>query len=171
MPNRIIFLMNGWDSTAGGIQTVNRELVSAIATIRPDLKCTVIVPNAVQKEIDDAFSRGVELIAGNREGDWSSPMLSLAREHAHAFDVVAVVGHSYFTGREAIDLRNKLFQNALSVQFIHMSPLHLEHIKEYKQDSYVLDREKKVAIELEIASVDVEIQHEVELFVDTDTTG
>jgi nucleoside phosphorylase/glycosyltransferase involved in cell wall biosynthesis len=153
MPQRIIFLMNGWDSTSGGIQTVNRELVAAIAMIRPDLRCTVIVPSVTQNEIDDAFSKGVELIAGKREGDWSSPMLSLAREKkSHASDVLAVVGHSYFTGREAIDLRNSLFPKALSVQFVHMSPLHLEHIKEYKQDNYVKDREKKVAIEVEIAS-------------------
>jgi hypothetical protein len=100
-----------------------------------------------------AFSRGVTLIAGNRENDWSNVLLSRKLREISATDVVAVIGHSYFTGREAMDLRDNTFPSSLGVQFIHTSPLHLKSTKEYKHDSYVKDRETKVARELEIAII------------------
>jgi nucleoside phosphorylase/glycosyltransferase involved in cell wall biosynthesis len=151
VPKHLIFLMNGWDSSAGGIQTVNRELVAAIAKVRPTLSCTVVVPVATRDEGDDAFSRGVNLIAGSRADDWSSVLLSPALRAIAPGDVIGVVGHSYFSGVHAIELRDSLFPSSLSVQFVHTSPLHVESVKEYKHDSYVMDREAKLTKELLIA--------------------
>lgn len=144
--------MNGWDSAVGGIQTVNRELAAAVARVAPDLLCSVIVPLATPQEIEDAFSKGVELISGTRSGDWAGAFLSSQVRSATAADVLAVVGHSYFSGEEAQQLRNNLFPSALSVQFVHTSPLHVESVKEYKQDSYVKDREQKITKEVSIAN-------------------
>lgn len=152
MPQRIIFLMNGWDSAAGGIQTVNRELASAVARLRSDLDVTVLVPTATDAERADALIQNVELIAGSRDDDWAGPMVALAKEERPASDVIAVIGHSYFSGQQAIDLRNKLFPDAVAVQFAHMSPMHLESLKEYKQDAYVIDREVKIGREVQIAA-------------------
>src|SRR4051812_50128040 len=100
MQKCIIFLMNGWDSSAGGIQTVNRELVSAIAKVRPELRCIVAVPIAADHENEDAFSRGVTLVRGQRADDWANVVLSPKLRELRPADVVAVVGHSYFTGTQ-----------------------------------------------------------------------
>ena len=64
MADTIVFLMNGWDSAAGGIQTVNRELAAAVAKMRQDLLCVGVVATASESEARDAFARGVQLIHG-----------------------------------------------------------------------------------------------------------
>jgi hypothetical protein len=104
MKQRIIFVMNRWDSSKGGIQTVNRELLLALARMRPDLECTAVVTYAEKLEVEQAFRNGVTLIHGQAADDWTSAPMS---ERLKSFDpasVLAVVGHSSFSGAEAIRL-------------------------------------------------------------------
>ncbi|MDR6871834.1 nucleoside phosphorylase/glycosyltransferase involved in cell wall biosynthesis [Bosea sp. BE125] len=150
---RYIFLMNGWSSTAGGIQTVNRELVCALSAARSYAAFSVLVPQASQEEIGDATSRGVELISGGGKSsdDWMSAVLSPALAQIDPAEVVALVGHSSFSGGQARLLRDRQFPGSRLVQFIHMSPLRTEALKEYRQDKYVAVREDKVRQEQELA--------------------
>ena len=122
-----------------------------MARLEPELKCTVIIPTASLHESEDAFGRGIELITGERADNWTGVLLSPAVRGIAPEDVVAVVGHSYFTGREAKELRDNLFPDAVLVHFVHMSPLHIENLKDYRQNAYVLEREHKVAREVDIA--------------------
>lgn len=151
MKQRIIFVMNRWDSSKGGIQTVNRELLLALARLRPDLDCTAVVTFAEQAEVDQAFRNGVRLIHGHRVDDWLPVMMSEALKQIEPASVLAVVGHSSFSGDFALQLRNYSFPNARAVQFIHMDPMRTEGVKETKTDSFVDARETKQKIELEIA--------------------
>ena len=57
---------------------------------------------------DHAKRNGVTLIVGESDEDWSAP-LSSDLMTIPADDVVAVVGHSYFTGAKAINLRDRFF--------------------------------------------------------------
>nr|WP_250814001.1 glycosyltransferase [Neorhizobium tomejilense] len=150
---RFIFLMNGWASAAGGIQTVNRELVCALAKARPNAILTVIVPTASHGEFSDAKARNVHLIAadGVSSEDWMPAILSPAFQEIVPNDVVAVVGHSHFSGAVARLVRDRFFPKAALVQFIHMTPLRTEALKEYRKDSYVAVREEKVRLETELA--------------------
>jgi glycosyltransferase involved in cell wall biosynthesis/nucleoside phosphorylase len=59
-----------------------------------------------------------------------------------------VVGHGRFSGPFAQGLRAAHFPAAKYVYFVHSSPLDTEHLKEYQQDTYVLQREKRLAEEL-----------------------
>jgi len=138
---RIIFLMNGWASAAGGIQTFNRELARAVAKARPDIECIVVAPTSTESEQADAFSRGVTLISEVAGSDWKTILLSKKLTAIPQGKVIAVVGHSYFSGEEAILLRERFFPDALGIHFIHMSPLHTESLKEYRKFSYVSERE------------------------------
>lgn len=147
----LIFLMNRWLSTSGGIQTVNRELACAAAKEAPFLNCVAVVAEATQEERAHAFQNGVMLIHGNDEHDWTSALLSRDLARIQDFDVVGVIGHSYFSGQQAIMLRDRFFPTAMAIQFIHMSPLDTESVKEYKTERYVQEREEKVRRELEIA--------------------
>ena len=143
--------MNRWTSAAGGIQTVNRELACALADFYADVECIVIVTYANPDEHIHAKSRGVKLIAGNAEDDWSSAVLSPELIDIRPKSVIAIIGHSYFSGSHALLLRRRFFPSALSVHFIHMSPLDTEALKEYRKDAYVVEREERVRREMEIA--------------------
>jgi hypothetical protein len=148
---RVLFLMNRWSSSAGGIQTVNRELACAVAGQFSHIGCVVLVTQATPAEREDANSRGVTLVAGNAEDDWASAVLSPELAEIPAQDVIAVVGHSYFSGNEAVCLRRRFFPSSIGVHFVHMSPLDTEYLKEYRNDSYVVTRESRIKQEIQIA--------------------
>jgi glycosyltransferase involved in cell wall biosynthesis len=148
---RVLFLMNRWSSSAGGIQTVNRELACAVAGQFSHIECVVLVTQATSAEREDAHARGVTLVAGNVEDDWASAVLSPELAEIPAQDVIAVVGHSYFSGNEAVCLRKRFFPWSIGVHFVHMSPLDTEHLKEYRNDSYVVTRESRMKREIQIA--------------------
>ena len=152
MADTIIFLMNGWDSTAGGIQTVNRELAAAVAKLRRDLRCVAVVVTATDSEVRDAYERGVELVFGDGATGWTSALMSPDLQPKPENRVIAVIGHSTFSGREAKILRDRHFPEAQLVQFVHTSPLHLEAQKEAKKSTYITEREAKLATEIALAS-------------------
>jgi hypothetical protein len=89
---RIFFLMNRWMSSAGGIQTVNRELACAMAKQSSDINCTAIVTKAEQSEHADAFARSVTLVGGDAEDNWLSVLLSPQLADIPSDEVLAVVG-------------------------------------------------------------------------------
>lgn len=151
MTKRLIFLMNRWASTAGGIQTVNRKLISALARTHEDIECIAIVTVADAEEKYDAATVGVRLIAGTQEDNWVEVLLSSEVQDLPARGTLAVIGHSYFSGREALSLRNRLFPRSKFVHFVHMNPMGLESFKEYKQDTFIFERETKLQREIEIA--------------------
>jgi glycosyltransferase involved in cell wall biosynthesis len=93
----------------------------------------------------------VTLIAGNAEDDWAPAVLSPELAEIPAKDVIAVVGHSYFSGNEAVCLRKRFFPWSIGVHFVHMSPLDTEYLKEYRDDSYVVTREARMKREVQIA--------------------
>jgi 5'-methylthioadenosine/S-adenosylhomocysteine nucleosidase len=148
---RLLFLMNRWQSAGGGIQTVNRELACAVASRFPGYECVALVTFASEAERSEARSHGVRLIAGTREDDWITALLSRDLADIGSQTVRAVVGHSYFSGEEAYRLRDRFFPEAINVHFIHMSPVDTESLKEHRKDRYVAEREAKLARELEIA--------------------
>lgn len=148
---RLLFVMDRWQSVAGGIQTVNRELACSIASQIPSLECVVLVMTATEAEQKHAIQNGIRLIAGQDETDWSSILLSRELEEIPAEDVLAIIGHSYFSGPQALRLRERFFRKALFVHFVHMSPFDTESLKEYRASTYVTEREKKVREELKSA--------------------
>ncbi|MSV29911.1 MAG: glycosyltransferase [Bryobacterales bacterium] len=155
MPNAhksyIIFVMNRWLSAVGGIQTVNRELACAIASLDSSVQCVALVASADDVDRAHAAAHRVDLIAGKSEDDWSSALLSPEIEAIPAEDVRAVIGHSYFSGNQAVDLRDRFFSSARCIHFVHMSPLDTESLKEYRADAYVLEREGRMKREIQIA--------------------
>lgn len=147
----VLFLMNRWQSSAGGIQTVNRKLACATARCAPELECVALVCVATPEEEADASGAGVTLIAGAAENDWKSVFQSAELAALRSEDVVAVVGHSYFSGQQSAELKEKVFPQARSFHVVHMSPLATEALKEYRSQNYVEERERRLAEELNIA--------------------
>lgn len=151
MKKHVIFVMNRWDSSKGGIQTVNRELMLALAKSRTDIECIAVVTVADKLEVEHAFRNGVTLIHGARVDDWTPALMSDRFRAIDPTSVLAVVGHSSFSGGAASELRRFWFPHAIIVQFIHMDPMRTEAIKENKKDKFVAVREEKLKAELDIA--------------------
>lgn len=143
--------MNQWLSSAGGIQTVNRKLACALAALDGTFECVAIVLAASDDETENAARNGVRLIRGQSETDWASVLLLKDVRELDPSTVTAIVGHSHFSGQQALLLRDNLFPTAMAVQFVHMSPMHTEPLKEYRRNRYVAEREQRRALELEIA--------------------
>ena len=115
---RILFVMNRWGSSAGGIQTVNHELACAVKRVEPSIDCVAVVTTASHQEIEDARLHDVTLVAGDSPDDWTSALLSDGLAIIHPSDVVAVVGHSHFSGLQALSLRKRFFERALAIHFV-----------------------------------------------------
>jgi nucleoside phosphorylase/glycosyltransferase involved in cell wall biosynthesis len=145
-------LMNRWSSAAGGIQTVNRELACAMKLQDPSLNCIAVVTVATEQDSNDAKLRGINLIAGNTADEWSDVVLSEELKSIRPAEVIAVIGHSHFSGHQALALRKRFFDRAMSIHFVHMSPMDTESLKEYRKTGYVQEREERQKRELEIAS-------------------
>lgn len=151
MKKRIIFVMNRWDSSKGGIQTVNRELLLAIAKMRPDIDCISVVTFATAAEVSQAYNNNITLIHGRTPDQWEDVLLSEEIRTIDQSSVIAIVGHSHFSAKQARLLQNTYFKNALIVQFVHMDPMRTEGIKEDNQEDYVFRREAKQETELSYA--------------------
>ncbi|WP_437974764.1 glycosyltransferase [Sorangium sp. So ce295] len=148
---RVLFLMDRWLSSAGGIQTVNRKLACALAALDGAIECVAVIMSASDDEVEEAARNGVTLIRGKSGEDWTSVLLLKEVRGLDPSTVTAVVGHSHFSGPQALHLRDNLFPNATAVQFVHMSPMHTEALKEYRRDRYVVERERRLALELSLA--------------------
>jgi len=144
----LVFVMNRWMSSAGGIQTVNRELCCAISRLQGAYQCWCIATTATSDERRDAEAKGVHLIAGDREDEWAQVLLSHEVSELVGRDVTAVIGHSRFSGESAALLRERILPGAALVHFVHTTPIDTEGWKEYRQDSYVTEREERVRAEL-----------------------
>jgi nucleoside phosphorylase/glycosyltransferase involved in cell wall biosynthesis len=148
---RVLFMMNRWSSAAGGIQTVNRNLACALAVLESRLECVAVVTDATAEERNDAAAHGVRLISGHREDDWSFALTAPELTALPSQSVIAIIGHSYFSGEHALQVKHSQFKQAAVIQFVHMLPMETEGYKEYRQTDYVKERESKHAREQTIA--------------------
>jgi nucleoside phosphorylase/glycosyltransferase involved in cell wall biosynthesis len=130
---------------------VNRKLANAVALRAPHLEVVALVTGGDAADATDAQRNDVTLIVGEEEDNWTSLLSNLAADESFADGVLAVVGHSYFTGAQAASLRAGLCKQGILVHFIHMSPLYTENLKEYRQSDFVKEREQKLALEFDIA--------------------
>lgn len=147
----ILFMMNSWASSAGGIQTVNRELCKALArkldasADNPIVACLVVDPDP--DEILDAKNAGVDLLSAEKvsrsEVD-DRILISMRNESLAERNVLIIVGHSKFTGNAAIHLREHQFPDAYVAFFFHMDP---EETERFKSDWLDPDDGKRLAAE------------------------
>jgi nucleoside phosphorylase/glycosyltransferase involved in cell wall biosynthesis len=147
----VLFLMDGWMSHAGGIQTVNRKLACAMAKQYEQLDISCLVQHADEVESEDALSHNVNLISGDVKGDWGPALISKELEDISSTNIIGVIGHSKYSGREAALLKRKRFEGATHIHFVHTIPYDTESLKEYRQEGFVREREERMQAELALA--------------------
>lgn len=148
-PGDIVFLANGWASSAGGIQTVGRELAKAFARcVSPSLTRVIcMVPFATDEERVEAAASGVVLISGKTPGAGLDSVMR--NRHGDLRNVRCIIGHSLFSGPDARILRDIGWRTAKLAYVVHWNPFRTEGLKEYKSQ-FVADRERKRKEEAEL---------------------
>lgn len=156
MAKSLVFLIDGWRSSAGGIQTVNRELCLAIGALSRDIESEPLAVVCVARECSEADQaqaarQGVTLLTADVvEAAADDPRLLTMLFHSSLSslsDTAGVVGHAKFTGIAARRVRDLYFREAKVVTIYHMDPDETEVFKVGAPES-----EGRSRLEREVAS-------------------
>lgn len=155
LPLGLFFLTTGWGSTAGGIQTVNRELCKAVGRASPKtglsawrVFCVACGAHPSAAEVEDARRDGATLIAGyTRPSDDASSYSDVEVPEFDAVGRVVLVGHGKFTGPAAVNAAERLRKGrgirrykAAALYMYHVHSADIEGLKGDSSDAEGLKR-------------------------------
>ncbi|XP_068752013.1 uncharacterized protein [Montipora capricornis] len=127
----ITLLGSEWNSLAGGVSTLNRELAIYLSQ-QPNLRVSLMVPEGACNDEDkkEAQNFGINILdARERQGYEPLEWLCLPPQD-HIIDVV--VGHGVKLGRQVqVIKRSPEFQRCKWVQMVHTAPEDLSKYKGY----------------------------------------
>ena len=166
----IVFLIDDWSSSKGGIQTVNRELCEASAQLSESTESSVRIICLAQRmptdEHEPVLRSHNALVLKSENPTWASPrtyadsriLEFMWHPSLEEMRVSHVIGHSKFTGVAAYRLAQKLPSKPRFVYFVHMDA---------EQDELVkilgLEKSKRKHIKSDVADSEVKTKSRVEL--------
>ena len=123
---KVTILASEWESSKGGLSTLNRELAIQLAKF-PEVEITFFLPRCSEGERNQALSHNVKVLEaiphpGFEELDW----LSFPPDD---LQIDIVVGHGIKLGHQAQVIRK--FKNCQWVQMVHTDPEELGMFKTY----------------------------------------
>ncbi|XP_068717026.1 uncharacterized protein [Montipora capricornis] len=128
----ITLLGSEWNSSAGGLSTLNRELAIYLSQ-QPNVGVTVLVPEGACKDEDkkEAEIFGINVLYAEKQLGFSEPRDWLGfPPQDHRIDVV--IGHGVKLGRQVkVIKRSPQFQNCKWVHVVHTAPEDLSKYKGY----------------------------------------
>ncbi|XP_068670975.1 uncharacterized protein [Montipora foliosa] len=128
----ITLLGSEWNSLAGGLSTLNRELAIHLSQ-QPNVRVSVLVPEGACKDEEkkEAQNFGINVLDVGQQPGFSEPLDWLGfPPQDHTIDVV--VGHGVKLGRQVnIIKRFPQFQNCKWVHMVHTAPEDLSKYKGY----------------------------------------
>ena len=145
---KVTLLGSEWNSSAGGLSTLNRELAIHLSK-HPKVEVTLLVPEGCcgDKEKIEAWSYGVTIAdAPHQPGyeplDWLSfPPKDLS--------IDVVIGHDVKLGRQGQVIRNSLqLNNCKWVQVVHTAPEDLGKYKIYSEPTSKGEQKHQVEVDL-----------------------
>lgn len=164
MEKAVLFLCDRWSSYHGGIQTVNRELCIALANLlsslssAPRVKC--LVQHATDPEIDIAKKNNVDLIVAEPssiklESKYKDQrvLTSMWNPELDRTNLIAIIGHSKFTGLAARNICDTYQKNAKVINFMHMDPEQLESMKNREESGGEIQLEKRAELEIDAVNI------------------
>ncbi|XP_068753269.1 D-inositol 3-phosphate glycosyltransferase-like [Montipora capricornis] len=144
-PNKVqvTILASEWESSTGGLSTINRELAIQLAKF-PEVQVTYFLPKCSQEDKKVALSHGIKILEATRllgfdELEW----LSFPPEH---LQIDVIVGHGVKLGRQAQVIRNS--HKCQWVQVVHTDPEELGMFKSYKNPISRGEEKHNVEVEL-----------------------
>ncbi|XP_068688597.1 uncharacterized protein [Montipora foliosa] len=128
----ITLLGSEWNSSAGGLSTLNRELAIHLSQ-EPNVRVSMLVPEGACKHEDKEAAQnfGINVLDAGKQPGFSEPLDWLGfPPQDHTIDVV--VGHGVKLGRQVnIIKRSPQFQNCKWVHMVHTAPEDLSKYKGY----------------------------------------
>ena len=128
----ITLLGSEWNSSAGGLSTLNREFAIHLSQ-QPNVRVSVLVPEGACKDEEkkEAQNFGINVLDAGKQPGFSEPLDWLGfPPQDHTIDVV--VGHGVKLGRQVnIIKRSPQFQNCKWVHMVHTAPEDLSKYKGY----------------------------------------
>ncbi|XP_068739630.1 uncharacterized protein [Montipora capricornis] len=128
----ITLLGSEWNSSAGGLSTLNRELAIHLSQ-EPNVRVSVLVPEGACKHEDKEAAQnfGINVLDAGKQPGFSEPLDWLGfPPQDHTIDVV--VGHGVKLGRQVnVIKRSPQFQNCKWVHMVHTAPEDLSKYKGY----------------------------------------
>ncbi|XP_068717034.1 serine/threonine-protein phosphatase 6 regulatory ankyrin repeat subunit A-like [Montipora capricornis] len=128
----ITLLGSEWNSSAGGLSTLNREFAIHLSQ-QPHVRVSVLVPEGACKDEDKKAAQnfGINVLDACQQPGFSEPLDWLCfPPQDHRIDVV--VGHGVKLGRQVnVIKRSPQFQNCKWVHVVHTAPEDLSKYKGY----------------------------------------
>ncbi|XP_068670403.1 uncharacterized protein [Montipora foliosa] len=128
----ITLLGSEWNSSAGALSTLNRELAIHLSQ-QPHVRVSVLVPEGACKDEDKKAAQnfGINVLDAGQQPGFSEPLDWLCfPPEDHRIDVV--VGHGVKLGRQVnVIKRSPQFQNCKWVHVVHTAPEDLSKYKGY----------------------------------------
>lgn len=132
----------GWRSAFGGLNTLNRELCSAMAAAGSRVVC--VVPRAEPAEAAEARARQVDLV----EAEWLPDGDAVPR-WPRGFSPDFVIGHGRVTGLAAQRMANRL-PGCRRLHVLHVAPDEIDPLKPEREYDQGTSSEKRAQAELEL---------------------
>lgn len=148
---RFLAVGTEWNSGAGGLSTLNRELCVALSAAGHDVYCHVLTATAHEQKTAEAA--GVKLVEAPR-GTGTPQEASLARKPnvPPEWRPDIVIGHGRVTGPAAAIIVDDHFPDAARMHFIHMAPDEIEWFKLDRTDDAGQRADERTKIERNLAA-------------------
>ena len=146
---KVALLANEWESSMGGLSTINRTLAIHLAK-DPHVEVTILVPEFHCGEKDKRVAKSHNIFireAGHLPG-FSDPLDSLSYP-PEDLDIQIVIGHGAKLGRQAQII--KRYRCCKWLQFVHTEPEELAMHKNYL--SAIAKGEKKNRAEVDLCQI------------------
>jgi glycosyltransferase involved in cell wall biosynthesis len=129
-PLRVLTVCTGWDSSTGGVATVNRELSIALAELGHDVTARVAT-----KTGEDPHGLVAIRAVIPPEGVTDRDALALQPQDLPE-QVDVIIGHSRFSGPAAQRLRDQRYPDATLVHVVHTNVEELDRLRHLPEEAH-----------------------------------
>ena len=145
---KVTLLGGGWNSSAGGLATFNRELAIHLSK-HPKVECSFLVPegHCTEEEKGEAGSYGITVVCAKKCTGFDPLDWLIAPPEGHQMDVV--VGHGAKLGKQVQFIKDSArFHNCKWVQVVHTAPEDLSKYKDYPYPTSKGEEKHEVEVDL-----------------------
>ena len=145
---KVTLLGSEWNSSEGGLSTLNRELAIYLSK-HPKVEVTLLIPEGVCKDNEkrEAGSYGITIVEAKEQTGYDPLDWLISPPKDLSIDVI--IGHGKKLGRQVQGIRNCAeFKNCKWVQVVHIAPEDLGKFKDYTNPTSKGERKHQVEVDL-----------------------
>ena len=145
---KVTLLGSEWNSSEGGLSTLNRELAIYLSQ-HPEVEVTLLVPEGVCKDEEKREAGSYEITIVEAEEQTGYDPLDWLNFPPKDLSIDVIIGHGKKLGRQVQGMRNCTeFKNCKWVQVVHVAPEDLGKFKDYANPTSKGERKHQVEVDL-----------------------